>query len=462
MLVAWRVGALLLALYLATYAGGPHAVDEIAELGVAASLLERGAFDVDALYWTIPAAGSRADAQVAVGPSGDVWSKKGLAPSLLMLPWRYLSERAPVPDMTFAALLAMVPVTAATGALLAALARSLGLSASGAAAAGLLFGLATPAWPYSRLGFGEPAIALTLVAAALAGRRPTPTGALVAGLCAALGAWSKPSAFALALPIGLYALAAASRGRLSRAAAFALGLAAGLLPLGWYNLARFGSPLATGYALGAGEDFSGSLSLGLAGLLLSPYRGLVWFAPICLAALALAPLAARRAPPEVALAVASFATTLLTYAAWWTWWGGYAWGPRFLLPGLALLPLTIPLAWPALDRPARAAVGGLIALSTLVQLPGALVDFNPFERALRARWPGFPLEGPLFRADSAQVVAHLLRLRREGAAALDLAWIQAGRPDWPLAIALAAALAAAALAVASFATTLLTYAAWWT
>src|SRR2546428_1811842 len=136
MLVAWRVGALLLALYLATYAGGPHAVDEIAQLGVAASLVGRGAFDVDELYWTLPAAGSRADAQVAVGPSGDVWSKKGLAPSLLMLPWRYLAERAPVPDMTFAALLAMVPVTAATGALLAALARSLGLSAGGAAAAG--------------------------------------------------------------------------------------------------------------------------------------------------------------------------------------------------------------------------------------------------------------------------------------------------------------------------------------
>jgi len=150
---------------------------------------------------------------------------------------------------------------------------------------------------------------------------------------------------------------------------------------------------------------------------------------LALVALALAPLAARRAPAEVALAVGVFATTLATYAAWWTWWGGYAWGPRFLLPGLALLPLTVPLTWPALGRPARAAVWAIAALSTLAQLPGVLVDFNPFERALRARWPTFPLEGPLFGPESAQIAAHLLRLRREGAAALDLAWVAAGRVE---------------------------------
>jgi hypothetical protein len=522
--VAWRVGALLLAVYLATYGGGPHAVDEIAELSVAASLVERGALDANELFWTIAAAGNRSDAQVAVGTSGDVWSKKGLAPSLLMAPWQWLARQTPDLDATFAALLTMAPVTAATGALLCRLARTLGLGSGGAAAAGLLYGLATLAWPYSRLGFGEPAIALAVVVAALAARAGTPLGALGAGLCVALGAAAKPSALALALPFGLYVLARAggreapvaapsgtysgqgaptrsllplgegqdegaapaphpsgrphpsplpegeetrerllgsiaaprrarSRSRAATAAivvgaAFAAGLAIGLAPLGWYNLARFGSPLATGYALGAGEDFSGSVARGLAGLLLSPYRGVVWFVPLALAALLVAPRAWRRAPAEVGLALGTFALTLLTYAAWWTWWGGYAWGPRFLLPGLPLLALVVPLAWPSLGRGARLAVGGLGALSALAQLPGALVDFNPFERALRERWPAFPAEGPLFEPGTAQIVAHLARLRGEGVAALDLAWIDGGRPDWRLALTLAAALATTGLALA--------------
>ena len=48
-----------------------------------------------------------------------------------MVPWYALALRGPIPDMTFAALLAMVPVTAATAALLVVLARSLGLSLGG-------------------------------------------------------------------------------------------------------------------------------------------------------------------------------------------------------------------------------------------------------------------------------------------------------------------------------------------
>src|SRR5438270_627816 len=90
-------------------------------------------------------------------------------------------------------------------------------------------------------------------------------------------------------------------------------------------------------------------------------------------------------------------------------------------PSPSAWPPAPPLAWRSLGRRARATVGGLATLSTLVQLPGALVDFNPFERALRATWPSYPLGGPLFDPGAAQIGAHLLRLRREGAAALDLA-----------------------------------------
>jgi hypothetical protein len=480
---AAAVVGLLLLIYTVTYGGGPHAVDEIAQLSVAASIVKRGALDTNELYWTIPAAGNRADAQSAVGPSGDAWAKKGILPSLAEVPLYAAALALPRLDLAFVALMAMIPVTALTSGLLALLAGRLGASERGALAAGLLYGLGTLAWPYSRLTFGEPLIALAVVVAALAARGGL-LGVTVAGLAVAAAGAAKPSALALALPIGLYALFASplpstTKGRAfghgasdviprrndegsrpprspraeetrsgvsaaeipriarndrpgvpmpywARALAFAAGLAVGLAPLALYNLLRFGSPLATGYAIGSGEDFSGNPLVGLAGLLISPYRGIVWFVPLIVPAVLLLPRAWRRAPAEVALAVGVAVVTLATYAAWWTWWGGYTWGPRFLLPALPLLVLSIPLAWPALGRPARAAVACVAVLSVLAQLPGVLVDFNPFERALRERHPSFPVAGPLFDPSTSPIAGHLLRLRGEGRGALDLAWLRGG------------------------------------
>lgn len=594
---AWRVGILLGALYLLTFGGGPHAVDEIAEIGVAASIVRRGALDTNELYWTIAAAGNPADAQVAVGPTGDTWSKKGIVPSLLMLPSYALAFARADVDLVLAALLAMVPVTAATGAGLVLLARRHGIGQVGAVATGLAYGTSTLAWPYSRLGFGEPAIALAVVVAALAAPRGL-FGAAGAGLALAVATGAKPSALALALPFAVYvAWTAATRTRVAarepgatgwrvrwgapsrstllnplsegsagegvsaypappeanrarahpvlaededvpanptlveaggasadpplvkgeaalahpalaedgsaaewsrgagaarpapseggrassrrhgdagkewqsevrRAArasraeavpdiaralgAFGVGLALGLAALAAYNLARFGSPLATGYALGGGEDFSASPVVGLLGLTIGPYRGLLWFAPVSALAVALVPLAWRRAPALVGLAGAVGMTTLVTYAAWWTWWGGYTWGPRFLLPALPLLTLALPLAWPRLSAAARWGTALIVALSALAQVPGVLVDFNPTERALREHWPTFPDAAAAWELAGAPIALHMVRLWREGPVALDVVWWRNGQLDRPLlaSLILALALAAAALIVA--------------
>lgn len=463
MAMAGRVALLLFAIYLLTYGGGPHAVDEIAQLSVARSIVLRGAADTNELYWTIPAAGNPADAQSAVGPSGDVWSKKGIVPSLLMVPWVWLGR-----DMAFAGLLAMAPVTALTGGLLVLLGRSLALSAAGSAGVALIYGLATLAWPYSRLNFGEPAIALAIVVAALVGRVGL-LGATGAGLAIAFAAGAKPSALALALPVGMYValgrrppgalgvrlapgaaapaapvatrpLAVALALHRRRAVVFAAALALGLAPQALYNAARFGSPFSTGYALGAGEDFATAPWVGLAGLLLSPYRGVLWFVPLVAACLLLGPLAWRRSPALMALAVGTAVTTLATYAAWWTWWGGYTWGPRFLLPALPLLVLAVPLAWPALGPGVRVGVGAATVLSVAAQLPGVLVDFNPFERALRERWPTFPAGPELWSLAASPLLDHTRRL---AAGELDVTW--AGKPA--LTTALVGAVAASALAL---------------
>src|SRR5437899_1885003 len=135
MLLAWRVALLLLSVYLLTYGGGPHAVDEIGQLGATASLVKRGTVEANELYWTIGAAGDRADAQVEIGPTGDVWSKRGPAVPLVMAAWYALAMVFPRLDLVFTSLLAMAPITAATGGLLTLTALRLGVSHRGATAA---------------------------------------------------------------------------------------------------------------------------------------------------------------------------------------------------------------------------------------------------------------------------------------------------------------------------------------
>ncbi|HEV8634260.1 MAG TPA: hypothetical protein VG370_08495 [Chloroflexota bacterium] len=470
---AWRVGLLLWAVYLCSYGGGPHSPDEIGQLATTASLIRRGSFDADEIFWTIPAAGGRSDAQVEIGPTGDVWSVRGPTVPLVMAPWYALAFAWPALDATFATLLSSSLVSAATGGLLVLLGRRLGLSPRAAAAGGLLYGLATMAWPYSRLGFGEPAIALMVVLAALLGPLGA-GGAAAAGLAVAAAAGAKWSAAALAVPIGLYLAlphrapgtppslgrgtgypleggpgrgAARCRGEPAGAArrglAFGGATLLGLAPLAWHNLARYGSPLLTGYELAGREQFSTAPLFGLLGLTVSPYRGVLWFVPLVGAALLLAPAAARRAPGFVALALGVVVVTVATFAGWRMWWGGNAWGPRFLLPAMPLLTLLVPLAWPRLGRRARAGVAGLAALSALIQLPGVALDFNPWEKALRGPLPDFPRAGSLWDPRTAQIVGHLRRLRDEWPCALDLAWVRCGAVDWTLLAALALALALA-------------------
>ena len=472
---ALLVGLLLWALYLLSFGGGPHSPDEIGQLGTTASLVRRGSFDANELFWMIPAAGDRSDAQVEIGPTGDVWSVRGPTVPLQMAPWHALALLVPGLDVTFTTLLSSSLVTALTGSLLVLLGQQLGLSTRAAVAGGLLFGIASMAWPYSRLGFGEPIIGLLTVLAVLLSPLGW-LGAAGAGLAVAAATGAKWSAAALAAPIGLYILlprllprlppwggapaaalprvggwaeapGAGRRTALVAAAAFGAALTAGMAVLGWHNLARFGSPFSTGYELAGREQFSTDPLYGLLGLTLSPYRGLLWFWPAVVAVALALPAAWRRAPWLVALSVAILGVTVATFAGWRMWWGGNAWGPRFLLPALPLLALILPLAWPAVGRAARAATLALVAVSTLIQLPGVLFDFNVFERELRGPLPDFPRAGSLFDPRAAQIVDQTRRLAEGWPCSIDLVWARCGAVDWPLAAALLAALALAAAAL---------------
>ena len=316
------------------------------------------------------------DAVIGVpGLGGRYYSKFGPGQSLLAIPL-YLVGRAleavvpswyrpELPGLVSSLLPALA--IAFTAALLVLAAVELGASLRGALLLGIVYAVASPAGVYATLWFSEPLTACATLAAVyllLRDRdRLTLWRPLLAGVATALAVCTRLESLLFAPPLLLYA-ALPRRARLPRAAAFALPLAVALIGLALYNAARFGSPLETGYSEGLGSAMRdthpphtlASLAEGLYGLLISPGKGLLEYAPVLL----LAPLGAamlwrRRRRPELLLLLTVFALDLVAHAnVLIRWVGGWSWGPRFLLPVLPLaLLLLAPLLGEVLTHPSR-------------------------------------------------------------------------------------------------------------
>ena len=257
------------------------------------------------------------------------------------------------------------------------------------------YALATLAFPYSTLLYGHQlAAAMTLAAFAIlvrarsAGGTPgrwilVAAGALLGGAVAV----EYPSALA-GLAIGLYALHA-WRPRWRTALWLAAGAAAPAIALAIYHAVNFGGPLTLPYQFSTQPHRSMGFFMGLgvpdldalASILVSPYRGLFFSAPWLALALpgGVRLWRARRAEAAVAVAVALLFVWL--NASLVDWEGGWALGPRYLVPAipfLVVLAAGLALPPPASLRPAlvRAgwAVGAAAALyAAFLMLVGTAV-----------------------------------------------------------------------------------------
>ena len=343
------------------------------------------------------------------GVGGRYYSKYGPGLSLVvllpMLAVQPIAGHAGGAFLEQAAAASVIPIVAAL-LLVALFELGIELGARKSASIGMAIGATagTYALSYTKDFFSEPLVALFIALAMLMALRRK---ALLCGLAVSAAAITRPQ-FLLLMPVFAVLLAVTDRRGLPRLIA---GMVPGVVMLAVYNWARFGTVTGTGYGA---EGFGTPIWVGVAGLLASPAKSVILFAPVVVVLpWALARL--RQARPEAFWMMCGvMAATVVTSATWHSWQGGWSWGPRLLLPGL--LPVLPAVALWMDSAPKARAVLALCVLGALITLPAVIVS-NQAQELDRP----LPVDGPSIIRQFALipgVISYTLHHARDGGPAL--------------------------------------------
>lgn len=358
------VFTLFACLYLLTSAGEFYSSDGEVMYQTAGALADRRTIALDANP-DLP--------QIVRAASGNPVSKYEPGAPLLAVPFYQLGSwlasvwGADRPTLT-RLLVALMPALCMATAIAALFATARRFSEpSRALVVALVAGLGTLDWPYSRVFFPEAPLAMWLALATWAALGRSPRWLALAGLF--LGAAVATRAVNIVHLLTFAALAWAGCRRRGLAA-----LITGTLPgIGLvlaHNVVRFGAPFTFGYA---GESFTTTPLEGIVGLLVSSGKGVLWYSPPLLVALCLWPRLRRRDAGLAWLLLGMTSVAVIAYGTWAVWHGGWAWGPRYLVPlaPLWMLPLAV---LPELRR--RWGLALVAALLVAVPLQWAAVRAN--------------------------------------------------------------------------------------
>jgi hypothetical protein len=429
----WTLGLLLfvLGIYILTMSGHTYSPDEETMLEASRSLVEQGS-------WSMPASGSLVQVE---GIDGRTYSQYGPGQSLAAVPWvaagKLMGTLFPKDQAGFPLRLVLgtynALITAGIVALFAALGLALGYSRRACLIGALALGFCTYLWPHGRTFFSEPLTALALFGSfyLLAKDRAHPAEgehvgpplhAIASGALFALAIATKVQ-YVVTLPAFLLYLtwrawdtqktqdntqpkiqvpSGRPKSKIQNSLFWLLGLTLGLLSLMLYNWLVFGSPLSTGYGLDAASTLTNPFFEGVLGLLLSPGKGLLWFALPLLLALWGWPRFARNHRPEAAFIITLALPVIGLFSLYSFWHGDGSWGPRYLIPMLPFLLLPVleitdegrrtkdegsneSQARNILRPPSfvlrplsRLLLSTVLALGFLVNMLGALVNFDTY------------------------------------------------------------------------------------
>ena len=285
-----------------------------------------------------------------------------LVGDMLNLPVRYTSA-------TFALVLNIL-LTAATAMLIYGLTLRLGGQRRGAFIAVIGYAFGTTAMVYAREFFAEPLLAFIITLALYLAFGKSRWGHWMTGVLAALAIAAKPAGILLGPVIALYFLV--RRCSWDRFLAPCIGTVIGVGLYLAYNYVRFGSITTSGQDTSQlGSD--GFLMRAL-GQWISPGSGggMFWYCPpTILAMVGLWVLWQRRKLEFVAVfgIVASFR---LLHSGWD--FNGWNWGPRFLVPVIPTLMVSVGLLGKRWHMP----LVGLIVLGFLVNAPTLLTFYQRY------------------------------------------------------------------------------------
>lgn len=250
----------------------------------------------------------------------------------------------------------------------------------------LVFGLFTIAWPYASTSFSQPIIGFLLLATiALIYTSHSLTNSLLAGIFLGWAFLVRLDSLPLIMVVGIWAVnkmwttrttksssAKVDKAFISSIAAIVLPIAASFILFGVIQLNHFGSLFQTGYE---GEAWSHPFLTGFFGQLFSFGKGIMFYSPlVLLVPFGLSILYREGIKDLPILATILFLLQLLIYSSWWSWSGGWAWGPRFLVPALPLFMIGL-LPW---SRSKLSIIKLLLAcfilVSFIVQMVGVSTD----------------------------------------------------------------------------------------
>jgi hypothetical protein len=397
--LALAVGLFLFAIYLLSFSGKFHVMDELAVFSAGYNLAQTGRADINQLIWTnhwTP------NPPGVWGQDNNLYTKKPPGISFIVAPLLKLGTGMVGLNLIHLGLLTNSMVTALTASLLFTWLLDLGFSTKTALTGAFGYGLGTVAWVYARMFWESSLLALCFLAAVWTAYRAVYRAnssrhwmwVLLCGLAVGCGLSLRFEAILATFLVGVFlgwnlATQEARVSFIERSRRLGVALLIYLTPsiliglgLLYFNLIRFGALAETGYSQ---ELLFKAPWVGSFGLLFSPGRGLFIYAPLMLLLFWGIRPAWRRLPSAYFWLMMSLSLCYwLFYGSWFAWGGTWGWGPRFLLPILPLLMVFVvePIElWGRLGPGPGYYLrfGGIVLLailSILVNLLGIAVDFN--------------------------------------------------------------------------------------
>jgi hypothetical protein len=244
-----------------------------------------------------------------------------------------------------------------------------------------VFGLFTIAWPYASTNFSQSLIGFLLLTSIVLinSQNHSLVNNLLAGCFLGAAFLVRLDSLPLILVIYIWAIhkirstsAKFDKNLISSMAIILVPIFISFAVFGVIQLNHFSSLFQTGYE---GEGWTSPFFTGFMGLLFSFGKGVVFYSPLILLALPGLFILYKQGVKDLPLlAILLLVLHLLIYSGWWSWKGGWSWGPRFLVPALPLLMIGL-LPWlKSKSSLAKLTFSCFILVSFMVQIVGVTTD----------------------------------------------------------------------------------------